>query len=90
MLADVLRSWILFALATAGERCAGDLTVLDISEGQVSYGLKMQRLAGVASFRKPGRVVFCRLGDGFPYPLLERCLRRLLTSASPEADRGHP
>jgi ArsR family transcriptional regulator, lead/cadmium/zinc/bismuth-responsive transcriptional repressor len=90
MPADVLRSWILSALATAGERCVGDLTALDVSEDQVSYGLKMRRLAGPASVRKPSRVVFYRLSDGFPYPLLEHCPRRLLTIASPEADRGHP
>ena len=42
------------------------------------------RLAGLVSFRKDGRMVFYRLSDGFPHPLLEHCLRQLLTIASPE------
>jgi hypothetical protein len=46
----------------------------------------MLRLAGMVSFRKDGRMVFYRLSDGFPHPLLEHCLRQLLTIASPE---GH-
>jgi DNA-binding transcriptional ArsR family regulator len=87
MLADPVRSRILFALAPAGELCVGDLALaLDVTEDQVSYGLKMLRLAGLVSFRKAGRVVFYRLSDGFPHPLLEHCLRQLLTIASPEAD----
>ena len=44
------------------------------------------RLAGLVSFRKDGRMVFYRLSDGFPHPLLEHCLRQLLTIASPD---GH-
>ena len=44
------------------------------------------RLAGLVSFRKDGRVVYYRLSDGFPHPLLEHCLRQLLTIAAPEAD----
>jgi len=27
------------------------------------------------------------LSDGFPHPLLEHCLRQLLTIAAPEGDR---
>jgi DNA-binding transcriptional ArsR family regulator len=46
----------------------------------------MLRLAGMVSFRKDGRMVFYRLSDGFPHPLLEHCLRQLLSIASPE---GH-
>jgi DNA-binding transcriptional ArsR family regulator len=91
MVADPVRSRILFALAAAGELCVGDLALaLDVSEDQVSYALKMLRLAGLASFRKDGRVVFYRLSDGFPHPLLEHCLRELLTIAAPEADDACP
>ncbi len=91
MLADPVRSRILFALAAAEELCVGDLALaLDVNEDQVSYALKMLRLAGLVSFRKDGRVVFYRLSDGFPHPLLEHCLRELLTIASPEADDGRP
>lgn len=41
---------------------------------------------GAASRQGHGRMVFYRLSDGFPHPLLEHCLRQLLTIASPE---GH-
>ena len=94
MLADPVRSRILFALATAAELCVGDLALaLDVSEDQVSYGLRMLRLAGLVSFRRDGRMVFYRLSDSFPHPLLEHCLRQLLTIAAPEAgvsgEAGH-
>src|SRR5215469_8497835 len=87
MLADPVRSRILFALAAAGELCVGDIALaLEVTEDQVSYAVKMLRLAGLVSFRKEGRLVWYRLSDGFPHPLLEHCLRELLTIASPEAD----
>jgi ArsR family transcriptional regulator, lead/cadmium/zinc/bismuth-responsive transcriptional repressor len=87
MLADPVRSRILFALVSGGELCVGDLAlVLEVTEDQVSYALKMLRLAGLVSFRKDGRMVFYRLSDGFPHTLLEHCLRQLLTIAVPEAD----
>ena len=86
ILADPVRSRILFALVAAEELCVGDLALaLDVTEDQVSYALKMLRLAGLVSFRKDGRMVFYRLSDGFPHPLLEHCLRQLLTIASGEA-----
>jgi DNA-binding transcriptional ArsR family regulator len=85
MLADPVRSRILFALSAAGELCVGDLALaLEITEDQVSYALKMLRLAGLVTFRKDGRMVFYRLSDGFPHQLLQHCLRQLLTIASPE------
>ena len=87
MLADPVRSRILFALVTAGELCVGDLALaLDVTEDQVSYAVKMLRLAGLVSFRKDGRVVFYRLSDAFPHQLLEHCLRQLLTIAASEVD----
>jgi DNA-binding transcriptional ArsR family regulator len=87
LLADPVRSRILFALVTAEELCVGDLALaLDVTEDQVSYGLKMLRLAGLVAFRREGRMIFYRLGDGFPHPLLEHCLRQLLTIAVPEAE----
>ena len=88
MLADPVRSRILFALSTAGELCVGDLALaLEVTEDQVSYALKMLRLAGLVGFRKDGRMSFYRLSGGFPHQLLEHCLRQLLTIASPGA--GH-
>jgi DNA-binding transcriptional ArsR family regulator len=87
MLADPVRSRLLFALSAADELCVGDLALaLEVTEDRVSYALKMLRLAGLVSFRKDGRMVFYRLSDGFPHPLLEHCLRQLLTIASPEDD----
>jgi ArsR family transcriptional regulator, lead/cadmium/zinc/bismuth-responsive transcriptional repressor len=89
LLADPVRSRILFALVTAEELCVGDLALaLDVTEDQVSYGLKMLRLAGLVSFRREGRMMFYRLGDGFPHPLLEHCLRQLLTIAVPDASEA--
>ena len=86
MLADPARSRILFALSAADELCVGDLALaLEATEDQVSYALKMLRLAGLVTFRKDGRMVFYRLSDGFPHQLLEHCLRELLSIASPEA-----
>jgi DNA-binding transcriptional ArsR family regulator len=88
ILADPVRSRILFALVSAGELCVGDLALaLDASEDQVSYGLKMLRLAGLVSPRRDGRMVCYRLSNGFPHQLLEHCLRQLLTIAAEEA--GH-
>jgi len=87
MLADPIRSRILFALSGGGELCVGDLALaLAATEDQVSYALKMIRLSGLVSFRKDGRMVFYRLSDGFPHQLLEHCLRQLLSIAVPEAD----
>jgi len=86
LLADPVRSRILFGLSAAEELCVGDLALaLEVTEDQVSYALKMLRLAGLVSFRKDGRVVFYRLSDGFPHQLLEHCLRQLLSIASPGA-----
>lgn len=76
---------ILFALSAADELCVGDLALaLDVNQDQVSYALKMLRLAGLVTFRKDGRLVCYRLSDGFPHPLLEHCRRELLRIASPE------
>ncbi|HEX3925747.1 MAG TPA: metalloregulator ArsR/SmtB family transcription factor [Streptosporangiaceae bacterium] len=86
LLADSVRSRILFALVTAEELCVGDLALaLDVTEDQVSYGLKMLRLAGLVSFRREGRLICYRLSDGFPHQMLEHCLRQLLTIAAPHA-----
>ena len=83
ILADPVRSRILFALGAAGELCVGDLALaLEVTEDQVSYALKMLRLAGMVAFRKDGRMVCYRLSDGFPHRLLEQCLRELLTIAA--------
>ena len=66
LLADPVRSRILYALA------------LGTTEDAISYGLRILRTAGLVQTRKDGRIVFYRLADNFPEPLLEHCLRQLL------------
>ena len=73
-------------LSAAGELCVGDLALaLEVTVDQVSYALKMLRLAGLVGFRKDGRMSVYRLSGGFPHQLLEHCLRQLIAIASPEA-----
>jgi DNA-binding transcriptional ArsR family regulator len=89
LLADPVRSRILFALVAVDRLCVGDLALaLGVSEDAVSYGLKLLRTAGLVTFRKEGRVVYYALADAFPHPLLEHCLRQLLQiSGGGEAGR---
>jgi DNA-binding transcriptional ArsR family regulator len=90
LLSDPSRTRILYALDLVEELCVGDLALaLDISEDAASYGLKLLRTAGFVQARKQGRVVFYRLADRFPEPLLEHCLRELiaLSRAASEEDR---
>jgi DNA-binding transcriptional ArsR family regulator len=80
LLADPVRSRILSALDQVEELCVGDLALaLEVSEDAVSYGLRLLRTAGLVQNRKVGRVVFYRLADEFPEPLLAHCLRQLIT-----------
>ena len=79
MMADPVRTRILYALDTANELCVGDLVlVLDASSDAVGYGLRMLRTAGLVQNRRAGRVIYYRLADDFPEPLREHCLRRLV------------
>lgn len=79
LLADPVRSRILYALDTVEELCVGDLAlVLEASEDTVSYALRILRTAGLVTGRRSGRMVFYRLADDFPAPLREHCLRRLV------------
>ncbi len=88
LIADPVRSRLLFALATVDRMCVGDLALaLDVSDDAVSYGLRMLRTAGLVTFRKVGRVVYYGLAPSFPHPLLEHCLRQLLSVAVPEDGR---
>lgn len=85
LLADPVRSRVLFALSTVERLCVGDLALaLGVTEDAVSYGLRMLRTAGLVVFRKEGRVVFYSLAPTFPHQLLEHCLRELLRIAAPE------
>ncbi|HYA68389.1 MAG TPA: metalloregulator ArsR/SmtB family transcription factor [Acidimicrobiales bacterium] len=84
LLADPVRSRILFALCGVERLCVSDLALaLGATEDAVSYGLKMLRIAGLVTFRKEGRAVFYSLAPDFPHPLLEHCLRELLRIAVP-------
>jgi DNA-binding transcriptional ArsR family regulator len=88
LIADPVRSRLLFALSTAPRLCVGDLALaLGVSDDAVSYGLRMLRTAGLVTFRKEGRIVYYSLAPTFPHPLLEHCLRQLLTVAVPEDQR---
>jgi DNA-binding transcriptional ArsR family regulator len=93
LLADPVRSRILYALDTVDELCVGDLAlVLDASEDTVSYALRILRTAGLVTGRRRGRMVFYRLAYDFPAPLREHCLRRLVELSrradDPFADNG--
>jgi DNA-binding transcriptional ArsR family regulator len=84
LIADPVRSRLLFALVAADELCVGDLaSALGVSDDAVSYALKLLRTAGLVRSHKAGRAVYYRLAEGFPHPLLEHCLRQLLTIAAP-------
>ncbi len=88
LIADPVRSRLLFALAAVDRLCVGDLALaLGVTDDAVSYGLRMLRTAGLVSFRKEGRVVYYSLAPSFPHLLLEHCLRQLLTVAVPEGER---
>src|SRR5215207_7550025 len=79
LLGDPVRVRLLYALDLVDELCVGDLALaLGITEDAASYGLRMLRTAGLVQTRKDGRVVFYRLADTFPEPLLEHCLRELM------------
>jgi DNA-binding transcriptional ArsR family regulator len=90
LLSDPARTRILYALDLVDELCVGDLALaLEISEDAASYALRLLRTAGFVQTRKQGRVVFYRLADRFPEPLLEHCLRELisLSRAASEEDQ---
>ena len=89
LIADPTRARVLYALDVVEELCVGDLALaLDTNEDAVSYALRILRTAGLVANRKQGRVVFYRLAEGFPEPLREHCLQRLveLTHAPPGQD----
>lgn len=70
---------VLYALDLVEELCVGDIALaLGATEDAVGYGLKLLRTAGLVATRKQGRVVFYRLADDFPMPLLGHCLRQLV------------
>jgi DNA-binding transcriptional ArsR family regulator len=79
LLADPVRSRILYALDLVQELCVGDIALaLGITEDATSYGLRILRTAGLVQARKDGRIIFYRLAGNFPEPLLEHCLRQLV------------
>ena len=76
--ADVTWLWVMLAMRAAGERCLSDLAAAArVSDDTVGFALRMLRTAGLASFRKAGRVVCCRLAGGFPARLLDDCVLTL-------------
>jgi DNA-binding transcriptional ArsR family regulator len=80
LLSDPTRLRLVYALDVAEELCVGDLALaLGTSEDAVGYGLRLLRTAGLVRRRKEGRAVFYRLAEGFPEPLRQHCLARLVT-----------
>ena len=91
LLSDPVRTRILYALDLVEELCVGDLALaLEVSEDAVSYALKLLRTAGLVQTRKQGRVVYYRLADRFPEPLLEHCLRQLIALSRLAAEEEDP
>lgn len=79
LIADPVRSRILYALDEVEELCVGDLALaLDTSEDAVGYALRILRTAGLVATRRSGRVVYNRLAAGFPEPLRHHCFRALV------------
>jgi ArsR family transcriptional regulator, lead/cadmium/zinc/bismuth-responsive transcriptional repressor len=79
LMGDPVRVRLLYALELVDELCVGDLALaLGVSQDAASYGLRLLRTAGLVQTRRDGRLIFYRLADEFPEPLLEHCLRRLL------------
>ncbi len=79
LLADPTRLRVVYALDIAEELCVGDLAIaLGSSEDGTGYALRVLRTAGLVSRRKEGRVVYYRLAEGFPEPLRQHCLMRLV------------
>jgi DNA-binding transcriptional ArsR family regulator len=63
LLADPVRSQILFALVSVDELCVGDLALaLMMSDDQASYALKLLRMAGLVQFRRNGKGDLLPLG----------------------------
>lgn len=88
LLADPVRSRILYALDEVEELCVGDLALaLGATEDSVGYALKILRTAGLVATRKAGRVVFYRLAPGFPEPLRNHCFRQLVAITRAAQDR---
>jgi DNA-binding transcriptional ArsR family regulator len=79
LLTDPVRARILYALDQVEELCVGDIALaLGATEDTVGYALRLLRTAGMVATRKSGRVVYYRLAEGFPEPLRDHCLRRLV------------
>lgn len=83
VLGDPTRGRVLYALNAVDELCVGDLSLaLGAGEDATGYALRILRTAGLVTNRKEGRVVYYRLAAGFPEPLLDHCLRRLVELSS--------
>ena len=79
LLADPTRLRVVYALDIAEELCVGDLAIaLGSSEDSTGYALRVLRTAGLVTRRKEGRVAYYRLAEGFPEPLRQHCLMRLV------------
>lgn len=89
LLADPTRLRIVYALDIAEELCVGDLAIaLGTSADSTGYALRVLRTAGLVSRRKDGRIAYYRLAEGFPEPLRQHCLLRLIDLTHQEHTGG--
>ncbi len=87
LMSDPVRLRILYALDVSEELCVSDLALtLDVNEDQVGYALRLLRASGLVVTRKSGRIVYNRLAAGFPEPLRDHCLRRLVALTCETSD----
>jgi hypothetical protein len=50
----------------------------------IAEAARLAGLLGMLADPVRSRILFALVADGFPHPLLEHCLRQLLTIASPD------
>ncbi|WP_432534665.1 ArsR/SmtB family transcription factor [Kineococcus arenarius] len=83
LITDPTRARVLYALDLVDELCVGDVALaLGVNEDVAGYALRVLRTAGLVTRRKEGRIVYYQLASGFPEPLLEHCLRQLVSLAT--------
>ena len=89
LIAEPTRLRVLQALNSVPELCVGDVAfVVGVSDDAASYALRLLRGAGLVRTRRAGRIVYYRLAEGFPQPLLRHCVGELLRLAAKDGSGG--
>lgn len=87
VMAEPVRARILSALVASEEMCVGDLALaLDITEDNVSYGLRTLRAHRLVERRAVGRLGYYRLADGPRREPLRTALVRLGALTADESE----